>query len=278
MRIVRRLASIASLAVALLSPRGLACTIAVIVDGPRVLLCNNEDWLNSDVRVWFVPGDQGRHGCVYVGFSNGWAQGGMNTRGLAFDGVAGFKEAWEHDGTTPVAPEHSAERMLESCSTVDDAILFYQRFWEPAFAVGKFLVADRTGASAVIGAKNGRLEVVRSHRSTALGYGAGRAQRWLADKPHATWENAVALLRETQQFGKAATRYSNIFDLHSGEIHFHQFARGARPVTFRLAAELAKGRHTIDFHPPADPGDTTGFIAPTWRSKTNLSCAAFLRN
>ena len=27
---------------------------------------------------------------LYVGFDNGWAQGGMNTAGLAFDWVAGY--------------------------------------------------------------------------------------------------------------------------------------------------------------------------------------------
>ena len=61
------------------------CTIFVLVDGKSVLFCNNEDWSNPVTRVWFVPAGTNYFGAVYVGFDNGWAQGGMNSEGLAFD-------------------------------------------------------------------------------------------------------------------------------------------------------------------------------------------------
>ena len=66
-----------------------ACTILVLTDTNRVLFCNNEDWSNPRARIWFVPAGAKHYGCVYVGFDDGFAQGGLNTQGLASDWVAG---------------------------------------------------------------------------------------------------------------------------------------------------------------------------------------------
>lgn len=99
-----------------------ACTVFVMTDGRQVLFCNNEDFSNPNTRIWFMPGSQGRHGCVYVGFDDGWGQGGCNTQGLAFDWVAGFKEQWERPEGSQTAKGNSCQRMLETCSTVEEAM------------------------------------------------------------------------------------------------------------------------------------------------------------
>lgn len=223
----------------------LACTVAVLVDGGRVFFCNNEDWSDPQTRLWFVPSAT-HYGCAYVGFGNGWGQGGVNTQGLAFDGVAGFREVWEHDGVQPKAPRHSVERMLESCANVEDAIAFYTRQFEPAFAGAKLVVADRSGASAVIGAKDGRLEVVRRASSFVFGYGGKRVAPLLAESGEANAARAGELLKTAQQAGRYGTKYSNVFDLWTGDIIVYQFA-SERPVArLNLAAELKKGGHYYD--------------------------------
>src|SRR6185436_16552673 len=71
-----------------------ACTIFVLTDANSVFFCNNEDWSNPKSRIWFVPANTKHYGCVYVGFDDGFAQGGMNTEGLASDWVADSKEPW----------------------------------------------------------------------------------------------------------------------------------------------------------------------------------------
>ncbi|MEO5959972.1 MAG: hypothetical protein ABIZ49_09690, partial [Opitutaceae bacterium] len=62
-----------------------ACTIFVLTDANRALFFNNEDWFNPATRLWFIPAGKDHLGCVYLGFDNGWAQGGLNSAGLAFD-------------------------------------------------------------------------------------------------------------------------------------------------------------------------------------------------
>jgi hypothetical protein len=226
-----------------------ACSIFVLTDGRRVLFCNNEDWSNPKTKIWFVPGASGR-GCAYVGFDDDWAQGGLNADGLAFDWVAGFKETWEPDPKKPAAKGNSARRVLETCATVEEAIAFYQKHHEPCFSYGKMLVADRTGASAVIGAKGGRLHAETMNQARGLGLGFGMrgdfATRMLTQEPEPTAANAAKVLRAARQEGKYATKYSNVFDLNTGDILLFRFPDQADPVKLDLAAELKKGGHFYD--------------------------------
>src|SRR6266496_4298585 len=80
-----------------------ACTIFVLTDTNRTLFCNNEDWSNVTARIWFVSAEAKRYGCVFVGFDYGFAQGGLNTEGLASDWVAGSMEAWNPDPSLPTS-------------------------------------------------------------------------------------------------------------------------------------------------------------------------------
>src|SRR5687767_7837802 len=115
-----------------------ACTIFVLTD-TRALFCNNEDWFNRTTRLWFVPAGKDHLGCAYVGFDNGWAQGGVNTAGVAFDWVSGFEEKWQPGPELLPVRGNPSERMLESCETVDDAIAFYRKYREPDFSRSRIL-------------------------------------------------------------------------------------------------------------------------------------------
>ncbi len=227
-----------------------ACSIFVLTDGRRVLFCNNEDWSNPKTRIWFVPGESGRHGCALVGFDDDWAQGGLNAEGLAFDWVAGFKEKWETDPKKPAVKGNPAQRMLETCATVDEAIAFFKKHHEPSFSSGKMLVVDRTGASVVIGAKDGRLDAEKLKQSRGLGLGFGMrgdfAAKMVAKAPDATLANAAKILKAARQEGKYATQYSNVFDLKSGEIFLFPFPGRDDMVELKLAEELKKEAHYYD--------------------------------
>jgi penicillin V acylase-like amidase (Ntn superfamily) len=159
-----------------------ACTIFVVTDGQHVLFCNNEDWSNPKTKIWFVPGTK-QYGCACVGFNNGWGQGGLNTEGLAFDWVAGYKEKWEPDLKLARVKGNPAERMLESCATLQEAIAFFQTHWEPSFSYAKILIASRTGESVIIGARDGRLSIETKKESRALGYRGQLAQDMLLQNP-----------------------------------------------------------------------------------------------
>jgi hypothetical protein len=223
-----------------------ACTIFVLTDANRALFFNNEDWFNPTTRLWFVPAGKDHLGCAFLGFDNGWAQGGLNTAGLAFDWVSGFEEKYAPEPHLQQVRGNPSERMIESCTTVEEAIAFYRRFSEPDFARSRILIADSTGASVVIGARNGKLHVASLRQSRGFGYGRTALERELAKSPEPTVANGAAILRACRQPGEGGTKYSNVFDLKTGEIVLFPFPDRSESVTLNLAAELAKGPHFYD--------------------------------
>jgi hypothetical protein len=222
-----------------------SCTIFVLTNGQRVLFCNNEDYSNPKTRIWFVTAGDGHYGCVYVGFDNGWAQGGMNTKGLAFDWVAGFTEKWKLVRGTKKVRGNPSERMLETCATVEEAIAFYKAYHEPSFSYARILIADRSGASVIIGARDGHLQFEKASQSRGFGY-MGLVEPLVAKSPEPTVANGAVILRACLQKGQYATKYSNIFDLKSGNISLFQFPEREDTVNLDLVNELGKGGHYYD--------------------------------
>lgn len=223
-----------------------ACTIFVLTDTNRALFCNNEDWSNPNTRIWFQPAGTGHYGCVFVGFDDGWSQGGLNTEGLAYDWVAGYNEVWKPDPGLPKVWGNSSELMLATCTTVEEAIAFYRGHQEPGFYRAKILVADRTGASVIIGAEDGKLQVEEETQCRGFGYGARTLDKMLAGHPKPTVANGAKILRACLQKGQYATKYFNIFDLQTGDIFLYPFPKENDQVKFNLAAELKKGGHYYD--------------------------------
>ncbi|HTL55016.1 MAG TPA: hypothetical protein VL361_05020 [Candidatus Limnocylindrales bacterium] len=226
-----------------------ACTIFVLTDTNRALFCNNEDWSDPKTRIWFLPAGEGYYGAVYVGFDNGWAQGGMNTEGLAYDWVAGYNEKWEPDSHLPRVRGNSSQRMLESCKTVNEAITFYRTHQEPGFWRAKILVADRTGASVIIGAKEGKLQVANENQCRGFGFGRQTLDAALQRRPEPTVANGFKILHDCRQSGQYATKYSNIYDLKTGDIFLYPFPGRDDEVKFNLAVELKRGGHYYDMPP-----------------------------
>jgi len=58
------------------------CTVFYATDGNKMLGGNNEDWSDSNTKIWFYPPEEGKFGWVKVGFAGGFPQGGMNDQVL----------------------------------------------------------------------------------------------------------------------------------------------------------------------------------------------------
>jgi hypothetical protein len=223
-----------------------ACTILVLTDASHALFCNNEDHPNPKTEIWFQPAGDGYYGAVYVGCDSGWAQGGLNTEGLAFDWVAGTRETWEPDPRLPRPRGNASQRMIETCTTVDDGVDFFRTHQEPGFSYARILVADRTGASVRIGAKDGRLLVEKENQSRGFGFGGQTLEKAIAKRPEPTVTNAFQILRDCRQGGDYATKYSNVFDLKSGDVFLYFLPGCNDQVGLNLAVEVKGGAHYYD--------------------------------
>ncbi|WP_460926599.1 carcinine hydrolase/isopenicillin-N N-acyltransferase family protein [Spirosoma agri] len=222
------------------------CTIFVLTDAKRTLFFNNEDYSNPATRVWFQPPTNAYYGCAYLGFNDGWAQGGVNEYGLAFDWVAGVNQAYTPSPKLKSLQGNPAERMLESCKTVDQAIAFYQRYTEPGFATARILIADKTGASVIISTNNGQLYFELSYQSRGFGYGSESLKKMLTPTLGPSIENGLPILKACRQSGMYATKYSSVYDLTTGDIALVSLTDKGETVTLNLQTELRKGGHYYD--------------------------------
>src|SRR5262249_6926896 len=126
-----------------------ACTIFFASSTNIVLVGNNEDANDKfPSKMWFVPAGKFGHGRVCFGWDS-QAEGGMDDRGPFMD-WASLADALPVPKRTgkPLPDGCMAERVLATCTTVEDAL----RLFEGIDYVGNpahFLVVDRSGDSIV---------------------------------------------------------------------------------------------------------------------------------
>jgi choloylglycine hydrolase len=174
---------------------------------------------------------------------------GMNERGL-FVGLAADESATASvDASKPTVGGVRVMRLvLDGAATVDEAVAVFDRYnldfdGGPAL---HYLIADRSGASAVVEYVDGRMNVVRDTRvlTNIRLSGASEAQR-RTDHRYATaasalstagaamnWEDAMGVLRDVAQ---GHTRWSAVYDPVAGTVRVVAGQRWSTVHTFELA-------------------------------------------
>ena len=110
-----------------------ACTGFYISRDGKIYAGNNEDYNNPNTKMWIIPGDHESYGRIYFGIDNYYPQGGINEKGLFFDGFA----------TQPLPVTKSENKLtyktsfffniiqneiLSTCSNVDEVISFLNKY------------------------------------------------------------------------------------------------------------------------------------------------------
>jgi len=233
----------------------LVCTAFLIARDGVVLAGNNEDWIDRDTKVWFHPAADGRLGRVYFGFSNGFAQGGMNEKGLFFDGFA-----LDDDEAAPASRKpydkglgQLVDDVMSRCATVAEVLQWFDRY-ELGYGRAQLIFGDAGGDAALVE----RNAVVRKKGDFLVGTNFRQSQVDPKKSGCVRWAKADSLLREAagadvdlvrrvlDATHQEITVYSNVYDLRRGEVQLylnHDFSRG---VSFRLREELQRGERALD--------------------------------
>ena len=108
-----------------------ACTMVMASKNGFVFAGNNEDWKNPMTIAKFIPASADEFGRVCFGFDDGYAQGGMNDQGLFIDANAisptDYKPSPEKENYNGPMIDY----ILASCATIDDAIVFFEKYNTP---------------------------------------------------------------------------------------------------------------------------------------------------
>ncbi|MCU0918078.1 MAG: hypothetical protein MUC88_26480 [Planctomycetes bacterium] len=234
-----------------------ACTAFLVARGDTVLVGNNEDYYNPRTHVWFVPAEEGRLGRVYFGFDDFNPQGGMNERGLFFDGFATAPRKVVRSVGKPAYPGSLIDKVMSECGTVAQVLAVFDRYNLEFLERAMLMFGDATGDSAIIEGddvvrKQGRFQVVTNFYQSQTSAGQEPCDRYkiAVSMLRASEEVSVPLCRRilaaVHAEGEAKTLYSNIYDLKRRTVHVYHFHNFENVVTFDLAEELKKGKHSFD--------------------------------
>jgi uncharacterized protein (TIGR03435 family) len=232
-----------------------ACTAfcATTKDG-AVLVGNNEDFYNPRTRIQFIPARPGSYGRLYVGYDDLYPQGGMNERGLWFDGFG--TPAVKPRLDRPSYPGNIVADAMATCATVEEVVQLFSRYNRAFLTEGILMFADATGdavsieANAIVRKTRRHFVQTNFHQSRTHTTPDARFKTATAMLDGAGGEVSVDLFRRildaTHQEGGAPTLYSNIYDLRSRKMYLYLFHDYERVVTIDLTRELEKGERVVE--------------------------------
>ena len=254
-----------------LSLTATACTFFSFAGDDLVLFGNSEDHYDENTVAWYVPSTAEEYGCLFVGFSTGFAQGGMNSEGLAFD-AAGIDSSplSDHPELPTPDPMNFCEIVLRRCATIEEAVQLIGSYNLSYVGMAQFQFTDRTGASVVVAPGPDR-EIafvypgspfqVTTNTNTAIYPEAHKRcsrhrRTTLALQKVETGESALSvetfetiLDSVASTSGPSETMYSNVFDLTHGIAYLyyrHNFERVAVLYINELEADGEAVTYRID--------------------------------
>lgn len=246
-----------------LVPVAQACTAFVVYRNGLALAGNNEDFWETDTKLWFVPKDgsnrgvAGKLGRVYFGFDNFYPQGGMNEAGLFFDGFATAENKVKNSLDRPYFAGNIADYVIANCETVAEVIAVFEKHNLSILNHAMLMFGDQHGDSVIIEGDEflrieGDHQVVTNFYQSQITAGKTSCSRYraaikaLAKGDPVSVEFCRDVLAKTRQNGRAPTQYSNVYDLKKRLVYLYHFHNFEELVCLNLAEELAKGAHEVD--------------------------------
>jgi hypothetical protein len=207
-----------------------ACTGVFACDSTQALFGNNEDWSDPVTYIW-TQSTTGAYDRVYVGYGDFWPQGGMNERGLCFDGFATAYNPVEPDTSLPELSGNYVDVMLSSFSTVTEVADYLLAHSRTTMANYQLFFADSSGNSLI--AEGDSLVWIDGDWQVCTNF--YHTEPELGGWPCWRYQTAVQMLESMDQLDSDyirdildachvfGTQYSNIFDLRQKTLRmFHQ--------------------------------------------------------
>lgn len=233
------------------------CAMLAASASDRVLVGTNEDWLDPDTSLHFVPAAKDKNGYVIYGANRLWPETGMNDQGLVIDFLRTPYLETKNPLNKEILPGNPAAWFLERCGSVEDVLAILQTHTLGGFEQGQMMIADKTGDAAIVEG-----DIV--HRKTGTSMIATNflhSQVDVSDCPSCVRYRIVSEMLDDlgvsvesfRQMLKAihfegawgGTQYSNIYVPRDGLIHMFLFHNYEDRVTLNLHEELEKGAHSV---------------------------------
>ncbi|NEW85604.1 MAG: hypothetical protein GZ094_25020 [Mariniphaga sp.] len=255
-----------------------ACTALYMKTGNKILVGNNEDSINPDTRIWFIPtGENGTYGRMLFGFNDLSSQGGINEKGLWFDAF-GLPTKAVRSLQGEIYPGDLPEKLLAECATIKDVVLMLKKYSRASMTRYQWMFGDSFGNSAVIEAdtiimRQGNYQVITNFRQSEFPHGRGYdcpryqiANSLLDTCKEPSVDAFRKILSATHSEGEDVTLYSYIADLTNGLVYVYHFHNFENVVVLDIKKELAKGKHIYNL-PDLFPKTNVAESFAYWKRK-----------
>jgi hypothetical protein len=225
----------------------------------KTFVGNNEDYWNPNALIWFETAKTKQYGSLFVGIDNMFAQGGMNEKGLVFDGFSLSNSSYPPKPNKLKYYPELQKDVLKKCETINEVYDFLYKY-DLSVIRAMFLFVDKTGSYLIVEPdtmiKGNDANYVLSNfcpsKTTDLNsvkipfYQKGRKMldtkvdtslaylRSLSDTLHQDWK------------GMGGTVYTTIYDVIEGKIFVYLYHDYNHQVSINLKNELAKGDHVLE--------------------------------
>lgn len=239
----------------------IACSGFYITQDNKILAGNNEDFINPKTKMWVIPSEKGKFGKIFFGFDDYFPQGGINEKGLFFDGFA----------TEPKKVLKSAEKpryekiydnlqseILSTCSTVEDVIAFFNNYNLEFLENAMLFFGDSNGNSIIIEGdtiirRKGNFQIITNFRQsnieniTCERY--NKIYKMLSQDRDISINYCKGILDAVHAEGRngnSATLYSQVYDIKNSIIYVYNFHDFNNFIKIDLKKELKKGLKYYD--------------------------------
>jgi hypothetical protein len=264
-----------------MNPIAISCTVFHVSNDNYVFGGNNEDYNDPDTHIYFHPPTENTYGKVIVGYTGSYRiQGGMNDKGLFWDGLAAPYLEVVNSTDKPNFNGHIIDYILDTCKTCDEALDVLNQYNLRIFENAQILIGDRNGDSFIIEgdiihSKNDYYQVATNFYLSQ--YPNPPYPCWRYNTALEMFENnpldnlsvefCASVLDAAHQEGAYPTLYSNVYDLKNGLIYLYYNHDFDRVKIFNLSEELELGYHSYSISelfesesiPPFIPIKPTGF-------------------
>lgn len=236
-----------------------ACYFILGKKDGRVLVGYNEDWYRSNSKYWFeYPSKKEKYGAVFFGFGGEFkiAQGGVNEKGLFFDGNAIPKQTL-HDSVKQgkkAAPVPIFKNILKNCATVDEALIYLQHYYVPFIKSVQIILADAQGSYAVIdlngvvekGTLSDGYKIITNFRATDQNHFCYRydlTSSILEKEFFNSVKEFENILFTARQTSPGASVYSTVSELSSQKINLYYNHQFKNKIEIDLKNSLAEHKN-----------------------------------
>jgi tetratricopeptide (TPR) repeat protein len=231
------------------------CTMFRLTVNGKTLVGNNEDFSYPFSRMWTVPAENGKYGMLYFGFDNGFPQGGMNEKGLVFDGFSmPYRKVKNIEGKEKIDGRELFHRVMSECATVEEVEALVLQFDLSFLFNAQLMFADANGHSMILEGDDiliseGPYQIATNFYQSSI-QNTGEitcwrfrtADRLLGRNPQPTVEFCKTVLDSVHPEGYwGGTQYSNVYDPVNTIVTLYLFHNFKEAVTIDLKEVLEKG-------------------------------------